>query len=86
MFRKGSLFYSSRLRKDASAKGSGGQQRITQLTDDQKAKIESMASPSQMDYSERKRQYAAMRRAIHKSCEPALLAKFQLSSDGDRPG
>ena len=73
------------LRKD-KAKGQTGQQRIAKLTDEQKANIESMASPAEMDYAERKRQYAAMRRAIHKSAEPALLAKFQLSTDGDRPG
>ena len=37
-----------------------------------------------MDPCERKRQYSAMRRAIAKSCEPALLAKFQLCNDGER--
>ncbi|CAK9029492.1 unnamed protein product [Durusdinium trenchii] len=43
-----------------------------------------MASPSGMPPDERKKQYSAMRRAIVKTCEPALLAKFQLASDGER--
>ena len=58
--------------------------RMTQLTDEQKANISEMASPSCMDSGERKRQYAAMARAIHKSCNPTLLAKYNLCSDGER--
>ena len=45
-----------------------------------------MASPTAMPKPERKRQYAALRRAIVRSCEPALLAKFSLSTDAERPG
>ena len=37
-----------------------------------------------MPYKERKRQYAALRRAILKKNNPALTAKFSLCSDGDR--
>ncbi|CAE7222452.1 unnamed protein product [Symbiodinium necroappetens] len=39
-----------------------------------------------MPYKERKRQYAALRRAILKKNNPALTAKFSLCSDGDRFG
>jgi hypothetical protein len=67
-----------------SSKATTGKPRVLKLTDQQKEDIESMASPSCMDPSERKRQYSAMRRAIAKSCEPALLAKFQLCNDGER--
>ena len=61
-----------------------GVARVTKLTDVEKKKIEDMASLQCMESSERKRQYSAMRRAIAKSCEPALLAKFQLSNDSER--
>ncbi|CAK8991390.1 unnamed protein product [Durusdinium trenchii] len=43
-----------------------------------------MASPSCMEKGERKRQYAALGRAVHKSCSPQLLAKYQLCSDSER--
>ena len=66
--------------------GSGKTSRITKLTDEQKANISNMATPKQMPYDERKRQYSALRRAITRSCEPALLAKFSLSTDGERWG
>jgi hypothetical protein len=56
------------------------------LNDQQKASISEMATPKQMPYDERKRQYSALRRAITRSCEPALLAKFSLSTDGERWG
>ena len=56
------------------------------LSDQQKASISEMATPKQMPYDERKRQYSALRRAITRSCEPALLAKFSLSTDGERWG
>ena len=58
--------------------------RKVNLTQEEKDGIMSMATPQCMDYTERKRQYAAMRRAIYKSAEPALLAKFQLSNDVER--
>ena len=65
---------------------SGGAPRMTKLTDQQKEDIASMASPACMESAERKRQYAAMGRAITKSCNPALLAKYQLCSDTERCG
>ena len=65
-------------------KGKGKAARVMKLTDDEKQKIQEMATPQCMESSERKRQYSAMRRAIAKSCEPALLAKFQLSNDSER--
>ena len=43
-----------------------------------------MSKPSDMPYEERKRQYAALRRAIHRDASPALLAKFSLANDGER--
>lgn len=43
-----------------------------------------MSKPSDMDADERKRQYAALRRSIHRDAPPALVAKFQLASDGER--
>ncbi|CAE7804634.1 unnamed protein product [Symbiodinium sp. CCMP2456] len=45
-----------------------------------------MTSCKDMPYKERKRQYAALRRAILKKNNPALTAKFSLCSDGDRFG
>ena len=56
------------------------------LSDERKANISEMAGPKQMPYDERKRQYSALRRAITRSCEPALLAKFSLSTDGEGGG
>ena len=58
--------------------------RMTKLSEDQKEQIRQMASPQCMEASERKRQYSAMGRAIHKSCNPSLLAKYQLCSDTER--
>ncbi|CAL1154670.1 unnamed protein product [Cladocopium goreaui] len=43
-----------------------------------------MQKPSDMDRSERKRQYAALRRAIIKEASPELVAKFSLASDKER--
>ena len=43
-----------------------------------------MTKPSDLEYSERKRQYSALRRAIIKDANPALVAKFSLASDGER--
>ena len=66
-------------------KGEDGKtKRIAKLSEEQKEKIASMATPTAMPRDERKRQYAALRRAVVRSCEPALLAKFSLSSDGER--
>jgi hypothetical protein len=71
---------------DGGDPGAGKTRRITKLSEQQKKDIGEMASPSQMPKAERKRQYSALRRAIVKSCEPALLAKFSLSSDAERLG
>ena len=57
---------------------------MTKLSEDQKEQIRQMATPQCMEASERKRQYSAMGRAIHKSCNPSLLAKYQLCSDTER--
>lgn len=54
------------------------------FTDEEKQKITSMASPSEMERSERKRQYSALRRAIHRAANPALTAKFSLCNDTER--
>ena len=71
----------------SSEKGKDGKtKRIAKLTQEQKDKIADMATPIAMPRDERKRQYAALRRAVVRSCEPALLAKFSLSSDGERWG
>jgi hypothetical protein len=61
-----------------------GRSRMTNLSDEQKREISSMASPQEMNSDERKRQYAAMGRAIHKTANPTLLAKYQLCSDTER--
>ena len=66
--------------------GSGGASRMTKLSEEQKEHISNMAAPACMESSERKRQYAAMGRAIVKSCNPSLLAKYQLCSDTERCG
>lgn len=79
-------YYHKYCTMDQDTSRSGGQARVLKLNDEQKRNLEAMAEPSQMEPGERKRQYAALRRAIHKSCEPALLAKFQLSNDGERCG
>ena len=34
---------------------------------------------------ERKRQYSALRRAVYREAPPALVAKFSLATDGERP-
>lgn len=69
----------------STEKGKDGKtKRIAKLSEEQKEKIASMATPTAMPRDERKRQYAALRRAVVRSCEPALLAKFSLSSDGER--
>ncbi|CAL1148369.1 unnamed protein product, partial [Cladocopium goreaui] len=54
------------------------------LTEEEKAKIQAMQKPSEMPYDERKRQYAAMRRAIYKDAKPELVAKFSLANDKER--
>lgn len=72
--------------QEADPKATVGTSRILKLSPDQKEELQSMATPSCMEPAERKRQYSAMRRAIAKSCEPALLAKFQLCNDGERCG
>ena len=46
--------------------------------------MQAVALVQDMDYNERKRQYAALRRAILKDANPALTAKFSLSDDGER--
>eukprot|EP00434_Breviolum_minutum_P010436 symbB.v1.2.009202.t2/scaffold580.1/size320225/4 len=63
-----------------------GTARMTQLSQSQKDALSDMASPSCMDAGERKRQYAALGRAINKSCNPQLLAKYQLCNDSERWG
>jgi hypothetical protein len=63
-----------------------GKARLVKLDQQQKDELSSMASPSDMESSERKRQYAAMGRAIHKTLNPALLAKYQLCNDTERFG
>lgn len=58
---------------------------MKELTEEQKQELASMSKPSDMDPSERKRQYSALRRAIIKDANPALVAKFSLASDAERP-
>lgn len=61
-----------------------GKARQLKLTVADKKRIEAMATPQCMASDERKRQYSAMRRAIAKTCEPSLLAKFSLCPDSER--
>ena len=58
--------------------------RLTELTTEQKESIANMTKPSDLEYGERKRQYASLRRAIIKDANPALVAKFQLANDAER--
>ena len=37
-----------------------------------------------MPYNERKRQYAALRRAVYADASPELVAKYKLSNDSER--
>ena len=67
-----------------SSKATKGKPRQVRLSDEEKKKIEAMASPQAMPTDERKRQYSAVRRAIAKTCEPSLLAKFSLCPDSER--
>ncbi|CAL1154720.1 unnamed protein product [Cladocopium goreaui] len=62
----------------------GKKARVKELTEEQKQELASMSKPSDMDPSERKRQYSALRRAIIKDANPALVAKFSLASDAER--
>ena len=51
------------------------------------AKIAQMSSASEMEASERKRQYAALGRAVKSSCNPALVQKMRMCTDQERsPG
>ncbi|CAK9054904.1 UBA domain-containing protein [Durusdinium trenchii] len=43
-----------------------------------------MSGPSDMESGERKRQYAALGRAVKKSMNPALIQKMRMCSDGER--
>ena len=61
-------------------------QRIRAVTDDQREQIEAMTSPADMPHEERKRQYSALRRAINADASPALVCKFKLANDSERPG
>ena len=56
------------------------------LSDEEKAKIAKMAGPKEMEPTERKRQYSALRRAIRGSASAALTTKFELCSDNERRG
>ena len=58
--------------------------RLTDLSTEQKESIANMTKPSDLEYGERKRQYASLRRAIIKDASPALVAKFQLANDAER--
>lgn len=58
---------------------------MVKLSAEEKERIAAMSSPADMDYEERKRQYAALRRAVYRSASPGLMAKYTLSSDADRP-
>ena len=58
--------------------------RVREPSDDQKAAIREMTSASQMPYEERKRQYAALRRAVYTDASPELVAKYKLSNDAER--
>ncbi|CAE7905167.1 unnamed protein product, partial [Symbiodinium necroappetens] len=60
--------------------------RATDLSAEDKDRINQMTSPQDIPRAERKRQYAALRRAILKNANPALTAKFSLCSDSDRFG
>lgn len=50
------------------------------LSEDQKEAIQA----SEMDPAERKRQYAALGRAIKRSANPALVLKYENCSDSER--
>lgn len=63
-----------------------GQARKISLSEEEKQQIAEMSGPKDMDPSERKRQYSALRRAIRASASPALTNKFELCSDTERPG
>ena len=67
-----------------STSNSGKQARLTDLDSAQKEAISNMTKPSDLDYSERKRQYSSLRRAIQKEANPALVAKFQMANDSER--
>lgn len=43
-----------------------------------------MSHPGEMEDKERKRQYAAMNRAVASSMNPALIAKMRMCSDAER--
>ena len=47
-------------------------------------KIQAMSSASEMESGERKRQYAALGRAVKSSMNPALVQKMKICSDAER--
>lgn len=46
--------------------------------------VQAMSSASEMPREERKRQYAALGRAVKSSCNPALIQKMKMCSDSER--
>lgn len=54
------------------------------LDDDTKAALKDMSSCKDMDYHERKRQYAALGRAVRSYNCPQLSAKYKMCSDSER--
>ena len=46
--------------------------------------IAAMAVPQDMDPAERKRQYAALGRAIRRDAPPEVVAKFSMATDPER--
>ena len=58
--------------------------RMRDLDSESIEKIQSMSAPSDMERGERKRQYAALGRAVKSSCNPALIQKLKICSDSER--
>ena len=47
-------------------------------------KIAKMTKPQDMPYEERRRQYAALGRAIKRDAPPEVAAKYSMASDPER--
>ena len=76
--------FSLLLLQEPSSGSADKTKRLKDLDDTTKAAIASMSSASEMPYTERKRQYAGLGRAINREANPALVAKYKMASDSER--
>lgn len=79
-----SKFESNRQESPPSIASSSRTRRVRCPDPEEIERIQAMSGPSDMESGERKRQYAALGRAVKKSMNPALIQKMRMCSDGER--